>query len=65
MGVDEFLDISFNVLLDRCPEVETQAHLALAFGDYIDAPFDRVPHPLSSLVAWPDKHAGIGKYFAF
>ena len=61
----EYHDKAFGVLLDRCVEVETQAHLELAFDDYLAPPFDDQQHPLASLAEWPDRDAGIGNDFAF
>ena len=64
-SADEYLDKAFGVLLGRCVEVETQAHLGLAFNDSIAPPFDDQQHPLASLAEWPDRDSGVGKGIAF
>ena len=65
VDTNSVLDHAFSVLMERCVEVEVQAHLCPAFSDYIDAPFDNPEHPLASLAEWPDRDAGIGRDFAF
>ena len=65
VDTNSVLDHAFSVLMERCVEVEVQAHLCPAFSDYIDAPFDNPEHPLASLAEGPDRDAGIGRDFAF
>ena len=58
---DDYLDKAYGFLFNPCVEVESQAHLGIAFSDYDDIPCSDTQHPLASLAEWPDRDAKIGR----